>query len=320
MKLSKALITILVIILSASAAANVYLPAVIADNMVLQQQMLVPIWGFAEPGELVTVSASWSCFSKTSTKAGTDGKWMLRIETPKASNKTHTLTVAGKNTIKLENILIGEVWVCSGQSNMIFRLPPDPKWNLKGVFNYKSEIEAANYPNIRYFNVEAKVAEKPQDDCTGSWSLCSPKTVGRFSATAYFFAQKIHEETGFPIGLIRAAWGGTPAEAWTGKEAFNNDQSQKKIITDYENHLKNFPEALKKYQDDHKKWQQLSAKAKTDGTKIPAEPVKPIKINQYHPSSVYNGMIAPIIPYGIHLLLYSFNHFFFLFHLVFYLR
>lgn len=252
MKSNKAILVILVLTLPVSAVADVVtLPAVISPNMVLQQQIKVPIWGFAKPGERVTVSGSWDVLAIASTKADADGKWMVKIPTAKASNQKHTLTVAGRNTIKLKNILIGEVWVCSGQSNMEMSLRPVSPWH-NGAFNYETEIAGANYPNIRLFTVAKKIADTPQDDCVGAWSKCSPETIGPFSAVAYFFARKVHNETGLPIGLIHTSWGGTPAQAWTSERALKKLPDFAPIIEKLKN--RDYEKAKKQFEQDLADW------------------------------------------------------------------
>jgi len=209
------LLSLLVFILTTRISADIKLPALFSDNMVLQQQMEVPVWGWAPPGEQVTVTGSWDG-SGVSAKAGPNGKWRVDIRTPKASGP-YTLTVKGQNTIRLENVLIGEVWVCSGQSNMEMGLQKE-SWQ-KGVFNYESEIAAANYPEIRLFTVPKVAAEEIQEDCIGAWSECSPQSIARFSATAYFFGRKIYRELEVPVGLIHNSWGGSASEAWMSPEA-----------------------------------------------------------------------------------------------------
>lgn len=198
------------VLLATCVSADVRLPTVFSDNMVLQQQRDIPVWGWAEPGERVTVSGSWND-AGVSTKTDSDGRWRVNIETPKASGP-YTLTIKGQNTVRLENVLVGEVWICSGQSNMEMGLQRET-WQ-KGVFNYKTEIAAANYPAIRLFTVPKVAAEKPQKDCVGSWSACSPESIARFSATAYFFGRTLHQELGVPLGLLHTSWGGSAAEAW----------------------------------------------------------------------------------------------------------
>jgi sialate O-acetylesterase len=211
------LFTIVGCFLSASpTTADVKLPAVISDNMVLQQKTKAPIWGWARPGEKVSIKPSWQRQKETVAKADEDGKWMAKIDTPKAGGP-YTLTVKGDNTITLTNVLVGEVWICSGQSNMQMELKASSPWS-KGVFNFETEIATANYPDIRLFTVKQEIADEPKEDCTGSWSKCSPETVAGFSGTAYFFARKLYKELGIPFGLIHTSWGGTPAEAWTSAE------------------------------------------------------------------------------------------------------
>ncbi|MBN1457293.1 MAG: hypothetical protein JW912_05535 [Sedimentisphaerales bacterium] len=204
--------TVVVIIVCVQAMADVSVPSVIGDNMVLQQQAAVPVWGQADPGEKISVKASWSLFSEKTT-ADNEGNWMVKVKTPKFGGP-YTVTIKGKNTIKLKNVLVGEVWVCSGQSNMEMR--------LNSVLNNENEIANANRPDIRLFTVPKIFAESPQKDCNGVWSECSPGTAETFSAAAYFFGREINEQLGIPVGLIHTSWGGTPAEAWTSKTALEN--------------------------------------------------------------------------------------------------
>jgi len=160
------------------AIADVRLPAVISDNMVLQGRMKVAIWGWAEPGEEIMVSVSWHSM-RWAVTADKNGKWMFRMNPPKVGGP-YEMTIRGKNEITIKNILVGEVWIASGQSNMA--LP------VKRSANAEPEITEANYPEIRLFTVERKVAEEPQSDCTGNWVLCSPETIPVFSAVAYYLS------------------------------------------------------------------------------------------------------------------------------------
>ncbi|MGD2094984.1 MAG: hypothetical protein PVH77_08265 [Phycisphaerales bacterium] len=169
---------ILLLINTSAVLADVKLPAVISNNMVLQQDMKVPIWGWAEPGEEVMVNVSWHSM-KWAVTADKNGKWKFKMNPPQAGGP-YEMTISGRNTIKLENIMVGEVWVCSGQSNM--------EWPVARTNNAEQEIAAADYPNIRLFTVMKKVAEQPQSDCKGIWTQCSPQTVPGFSAVGYFSA------------------------------------------------------------------------------------------------------------------------------------
>ena len=201
MKIARQITLVSLVVLFASlAAANVKLPVVFGDNMVLQRNSEVAVWGWADPGEEITVSACWKASAKT--KAAADGKWSVKIKTPKAGGP-HELTIKGNYTITLKNILIGEVWVCSGQSNM--------QWFMRGTADPEKNIAKANYPKIRLFTVQSAVAAEPQDDCKGNWVECSPKTVTNFSAVGYYFGKHLFDEMNVPIGLISTNWGGTLA-------------------------------------------------------------------------------------------------------------
>ena len=202
----------LVLVFTSAGLADVRLPAIIGDNMVLQQAVKAPIWGWAEPGEDVTVKASWQ-ESPVQAKAGRDGKWMAKIDTPKAGGP-YEITIKAKNTITLKNVLVGEVWIASGQSNMEFA--------VNRTNNSRQEIADARYPNIRLFTVKKKVSAVPQSDCVGEWQVCGPNTISEFSAVAYFFGRELHGKLNVPVGLIHTSWGGTPAEAWTRAEALGS--------------------------------------------------------------------------------------------------
>ena len=270
--------------------ADVKLPAVISDNMVLQRGMEVPIWGWAEPGENISVMASWQGRG-CSTKADKDGKWMVKIFQSIAGGPFE-ITIVGKNTIKIENVLVGEVWVCSGQSNM--------QMSVRSSAMAEQEIAAADYPDIRLFTVERKVAEQPQSDCTGSWASCSPQTVPAFSAVAYYFGRKLHKELNVPVGLIHTSWGGTPAEAWTSKDVLELDVEFEPILKRYSDVVAKYPQAKREYEQKMNEWEKAVARAGAEGKEPPRKPRAPIgPVNPHSPAGLYNAMIAPLIPYGI---------------------
>ncbi len=193
--------------IAATALADVRLPAIFGDNMVLQRDTEAVIWGWARPGERVTAAATWTD-AKPETEADKDGRFRLRIPTAKAGGP-HRLAVKGDNSVTFENVMLGEVWLCSGQSNM--------EWPLSQTDNAQAVIAAATHPNLRLFTVENTISAHQRIDVSGSWSACTPQTAERFSAVGYFFARALHEKLGddLPIGLIAADWGGTPAESWT---------------------------------------------------------------------------------------------------------
>jgi sialate O-acetylesterase len=283
---TRALTILAITLLSAAAQADIRLPTVIGDNMVLQRNGDVPIWGWADPGERVTVDVSWSEANWT-VKADTSGRWKLNVTAPPVG-KPGRMTLKGKNAVTLQNILAGEVWVCSGQSNM--------QWTLSNSSYAKREIAAADYPRIRLFSVERKVADAPQDDCTGSWVQCSPETIGGFSAVAYFFGRELHRKLDIPIGLIHTSWGGTPAEAWTSGPMMKTDPDFAPILERWEKAVKNYPQAMAEYNKKLEQWKKARAEGKKPG-RAPRSPFGPG--NPHSPSGLYNAMIAPLIPYAI---------------------
>lgn len=196
------------------AMANVGLPAIFNNHMVLQQNSEITIWGWAKALEEVSVTGSWD--NKTVTTVGSsDASWQVTLKTPVAGGP-YTLTVQGYNTIVLEDILIGEVWFVSGQSNM--------EWSARaGIDNAGQAVEEANYPAIRFFSVHHRTADAPQLDLGGEWVPSSPESMIDFSAVAYFFGRELHRELGVPIGLINSSWGGTPAEVWVKPEVVSEN-------------------------------------------------------------------------------------------------
>lgn len=295
MKLFYCVVCLLAYVLPVTA--DVRLPAVISDNMVLQQKTKARIWGWADPGEKITVKASWKWFA-ASTEAGDDGTWQVKIDTPKAGGP-HTIAIKANNTISLENIMAGEVWVCSGQSNMEMPLRKRDVW-AGGVLNYPQEIATANYPNIRLFTVAKTVSDEPQTDCKGSWSQCSPETVADFSATAYFFGRYLHKELNIPIGLIHASWGGTPAESWTKRQVLEADPDLVPIVQRFEQYIIDYPKIKQKYDRLIIQWEEAVEKAKSEGKKPPQKPQPPKDPNHPNwPSKLYNTMIAPLTPFTI---------------------
>ncbi len=204
---TKKWITMLLLCIAASLNAQVKLSPIFSDNMVLQQGMEIPVWGWATPGEKVTVTLAKG---KASAKANKEGKWSLKLPSMNYGGP-FTMTIKGKNLQTLENILIGEVWVCSGQSNMEF--------NMLSVKNSEAEIAASNYPDIRLFTVKRRISGTQQEHLEeGEWSKCSPTTIPRFSAVAYFFGRELNQKLKVPIGLINSSWGGTVAETWTSEQ------------------------------------------------------------------------------------------------------
>ncbi|MEO5893772.1 MAG: sialate O-acetylesterase [Ferruginibacter sp.] len=217
--MKKFLFSLVALFLASAASPNVRLPKIFGDNMVLQRDRLIPVWGWADSKEKITVKFNKQ--SKTVT-ADKSGKWRINFDA-EAAGGPYQLIISGKNNITIENILVGDVWVCSGQSNMEF--------SLRSSSNSADEIKNANYPQIRQFEVPKTIASLPQFDLTGGdWKLCSPETAGSFTAVGYYFAKDLQKELNIPIGLIHTSWGGTHVETWTSRGAFENSDEFKNMI------------------------------------------------------------------------------------------
>lgn len=202
----------------APALANVSLPGVFGDNMVLQREASVNIWGWAKPGEEIEISSTWSDEIYT-TKADKNARWSLEIQT-NAKKGPQQLTITGYNQVNLKNLLLGELWLISGQSNM--------EWSASaGINNAEAAIRNSTNENIRFFTVTHRTAETPQIDLEGKWVESRPETMKYFSAIGYFFAKKLQEELDVPVGVINASWGGTPAEVWMPEELFYKNDTLK---------------------------------------------------------------------------------------------
>ncbi len=237
------------------ASADIRLPAIIGDNMVLQQGKEVSIWGWADPGERVRLRLSWHD-AEQRTDADGNGRWSFAIAAPPAGGP-YEMTLSGKNTVGIRNVASGEVWVCSGQSNM--------EWPLHSAANGTQEVAAADYPNIRLFTVQKKIADTPQDDCTGQWSPCSPQTVPGFSAVGYFFGRHLHRELNVPIGLINTSWGGTVAEAWTSADALETMPEFKAQMDQIARAKADPDSSMNKYREELAQWQKKIESAGAEG-------------------------------------------------------
>jgi sialate O-acetylesterase len=212
------LVPVILHLVCATVRADVRLPSIFGDHMVIQRELPVKIWGWADEDEKVTVTLAGQ---KVVTTTDAGGKWVVELM-PVQRCGPHVMTVTGNNKLEVKDILVGEVWVCSGQSNM--------QWSVRQSANPDEEIAAADFPNIRLFTVVRKIAETPQDDCQGSWSACSPETVAGFSAVGYFFGRTLNKELDVPIGLINSSWGGTIAEAWTSGPGLEDEPDFEPIL------------------------------------------------------------------------------------------
>ncbi|AWV97661.1 sialate O-acetylesterase [Arcticibacterium luteifluviistationis] len=266
--------------------ADVKLNALFTDHMVIQRETKIPIWGWADAGEKVTVKGSWG--KKASTVADKNGAWKLTLKTPKAGGP-YQITVSGKNKILIDDVLSGEVWLCTGQSNMDFALEKflnnakDPK-HQPLVEYVRNEVAQANDNQIRHIEVlqNTSVYEK-QTDFSGKWVSAKGEDVKKISATGYFFAKELRQHLNVPIGLVECSWGGTRIQPWISEEAFLADQN----LREY------FLASRKETENSIENWE---SQAKPTGNKKPK--VHPLKDMQV-PATLYNGMLNAVIPYGI---------------------
>jgi len=286
MRTVKALLSLAVALLvwTIPASAEVRLHGLFTDGMVLQQDQKVPVCGTADDGEQVTVKFA---DQETSTTAA-GGKWMVKLNDLKPGGP-FTMTVSGKNTIVLKDVYVGEVWICSGQSNMALI--------LKQSANADQEIANSANPMIRLYSVPGKAADEPASDVHGQWKACAPDTVANFSAVGYFFGREIQKALKVPVGLINSSVGGTPAEAWTSHEALESKADLKTIGDDYARALQDLPQAIEQYNKDLPTYNAMADKMRKAGKTPPPPPRKPGP--PVKPSCLYNGMIAPLIHYGI---------------------
>ena len=275
-----------------AARAEVALAPLFQDHAVLQRDMAVPVWGRADKGEKISVEFRGQ---KVAVTAGKDGRWSVRLAPMPASAEPAELVVTGKNTVRVADVLVGEVWLCSGQSNMAYTVRGPPG---SGVDNAETEVAAADHAMIRHFKVERTPADAPADTVKGAWAVCSPETAGQFTAVGYFFARDLHQKLGVPIGLINSAWGGTPIESWLPEAELRQTSAWPAFNARWQEALKVFPERQAAYPALSAAWLQADADARASGKKTPLpRPPPPIGPGTaYAPGSLYNGMIAPLIP------------------------
>ncbi len=215
------------IALTTSAVANVKMPSLFTDGMVLQQKTNAPVWGFADPGEKITVATTWD--NKTvSTEAAADGKWMVKVSTP-CYGGPYALIINGKNTVYINNVMIGEVWFASGQSNMEMTMSGFPYGT---ILNGPEDIANSTNNDIRIFMASRNTSFKEESELGGEWKTASPKTTPQFGATCYYFAKKLNAELGVPVGIINSSWGGTPVESWIPQEYIKNVPEYSQIVKD----------------------------------------------------------------------------------------
>ena len=289
------------------APAEVTLASPFTSHMVLQRDMKVPVWGTAEAGERITVAFGGQ--EKTAT-AGPDGLWRVDLDPLSASAGGRTLAVRGSHTanpLQLDDVLVGEVWLASGQSNMDFTVSKKVKF-FAGAANEEKEIAAANYPLIRMFTGAAAKSYEPQGRVGGTWLVCSPETVPAFSAVGYFFARDLQKEIGMPVGIVTLSFGASTAEAWIRRETMAGDPQLKPMLDRFDAAVKNFrehpPVVVAAPRSEDVSAPQPGAnppdggKARAGRGKRGGGPRDPVQ-DQHNPTVLFNGMINPVIPYAI---------------------
>lgn len=269
--------------------ADVKLPAIFGSHMVLQRDQKDRVWGWAEPGEEVAVEIAGQ---HKSAKASPDGSWHVILD-PLPAGGPHTMLVQGKNRIRFDDILVGEVWICSGQSNM--------QWNVGSAYDADLEIRAAKYPSIRLITVPNVGAHEPHKDFSGHWTACTPETVGGFSAVGYYFGRQLYQTLGIPIGLINDSWGGSACEAWIRPDVLAADPTYGPLLANWAEFDKNYPKAKEDYKAKHAAWEELAKKARAEGKSPPPQPFNPdwMAYGNSRPGNIYNGVLKPTIGYGI---------------------
>lgn len=282
--------------------AEVRLPAIFSDHMVLQADRPPAIWGWADPGEQITVSLSGRTVH---TQADLAGKWSAQLPAFSASADPHELVVRGRNTITVHDVLVGEVWLCSGQSNMEMQLK-----GLHGqVDNADAEIAAAKHPRLRMFQHDEVYdiyqlpvpPVQPQPDRPGRWIVCSPETAARFIALGYFFGRELQQRLGVAVGLVHSSVGGTPIEAWTSRETLEAEPALQPLLADWQKRLGGYDPAAdqRAAQLARRQWQQQKAASEAKGDTPPKAPAPFKNLGVYAPAGLYNAMIAPLIPYAL---------------------
>ena len=302
-------------VLCGAGHADVRVPAIIGEHMMLQAGTNTPIYGGADPGEAVAVTVGES---KAATAAGPDGKWKVIFTDLKTSATPVKVSIVGKNTLTFEDVLIGDVWVCSGQSNMALPV----RRVLGRDINNPKELGQANYPQMRLFKLPKETFLDPQADCKGSWAVCTPGAAMEFSATGYFFGREMHRAERIPVGLINACRGSSSGQMWTSLEALKSEAALSSYLNQALAARADYPQRKERYlkwkgdsakwPETLRRWEAEAAKARAEGKEPPAKPespgeapARPDGMDAWEdnvmtvPTVLFNGMIAPLIPFGI---------------------
>ncbi|MCG3179419.1 MAG: hypothetical protein BIFFINMI_01754 [Phycisphaerae bacterium] len=282
-----ALIAAAVALLAPAALAAVKPASLFTDHVVLQRDAKVNIWGTADAGEKVSVSIAGQ---KVETAADKDGRWSVQLAPMKAARSLE-ITIAGSNTVTLKDVAVGDVWVCSGQSNMRF--------TLGGTRDAAEALKAADHPDIRLFRVREHPSPEPMEGfaATLGWEPCTPASAKGITGVGYFFCVEVQKSAGVPIGLLESSWGGTPAQNWTSAAGLAGDPALKRYLDAFEAQKKNAADAVASYPARLAEWQKQADQAKADGKPAPAKPRAPVQWQG--PTTLYNAMIHPMVRFPI---------------------
>lgn len=285
--------TLLFLLFASSAAlAELSVPAIIGGNMVLQRGRENPIWGTGDAGEKVKVEFAGQTLETT---CDVNGKWLVKLAAMAANSTPRTMTITGSNTITLENVLVGDVWVCSGQSNM--------GMSVSGCWNADLEARTARYPNIRLITNPNPGSQEPQTTFNGKWEACTAETVPGFSAVGYFFGRTVHQVLDVPIGLIDNAWGGSACEAWIRRDLLEAKDVYQPLLERWKETESTFDFDKKKaeYETRLALWKTRCEEARTAGKQLPNRPRPPQNVlaGQHRPANLFNARLLPLVPYGI---------------------
>ena len=276
--------------LISNGSAAVKMPSIFSDHMVLQRDKPVPIWGQANPGEEVTVEFA---NQKKTTRANAVGRWNLTLDPMPANAEPQLLKIG---SLSIQDVLVGEVWLASGQSNM--------EWEMQMKPDSKADIPNATHPNLRIIEIPKTVALSPQDNVPAFWSPCTPESVASFSAVGYYFGLKLHSEFNVPVGIIQSAWGGTRIEPWTSEAGFDEVPELKEFAADVQAKLPGSA-AYRRKQEEHlaavETWSKTARSALENKQAVPALPAQPATFNAGAgtPTALYNAMIHPLVPFAI---------------------
>lgn len=276
-----------VVLFAVAASAEVKPHALFSNNAVLQQGTTVPVWGSANDGEKVSVEFQ----DQQAVATAKEGRWLVNLKALKPGGP-FTMTIRGENTITLTNILVGEIWVCSGQSNMA--------WPLSKSDNGQVAIASSADPLLRLWFSAGSPSDEPQRDAKGQWRECSPESVATFSGVGYYFGRDLRKALNVPVGLVLAAVNGTPGEAWVNRATLESEPHVKGALDRFAKRVEDYAPALAKYNEALAAHKETVEKAKQEGKEPPAAPVAPIDPRKHRdrPTGCYNGVIAPLIPYS----------------------